>query len=126
MLLGRTAAGQTVNLMTLGGIAAALGLVADEHVCAAHRPGGQVDHQPPGLRVDPAAYLVAGPHLQAGLLLDLAQEALLEAFAERNMAARQVPAPGSIAHLIGPPEHEYAPAIRDHAVNAHEKLHFCH
>src|SRR5208337_4452478 len=64
--------------------------------------------------------------VESGLFLDLAQQALLEALAEREMAPGQVPAPGTIRHPLGALEHDYPSAIRDYAMDPDKELRFRH
>jgi hypothetical protein len=66
--------------------------VADEDVGAVGWPGGHVDHGAAGGRVDPAADLLAGFDLEAGLFLDFADAGVGRLFPWFDLACDERPA----------------------------------
>src|SRR4029077_1340001 len=56
-------------------------------------------------------------NIKPGLLLNLANQAILKTLPQREMPSRQIPTPGPIRHPRRAPKHQNPPAIRDHAMN---------
>lgn len=63
---------------------------------------------------------------EAGLLGDLAPQTLLEAFAQSEMAAGQIPLPRGVGHGGRSPEDENARAVGYDTVDPEPELLLCH
>src|ERR1700731_2089996 len=65
-------------------------------------------------------------NVERSLLLNLANQTILEALPKREMPPRQVPTPSPIRHPRRTPKHQNPPAISNHAMDAHIELLLSH